>query len=91
MVMGSVTLNTGAEWKKLLNNNTRTRVDTQIIGTKKNTFQLKLKNQIRSTRITSRHTCYLCPGTIRVVGAPLLTSATTSAISDGLRLLSDCC
>ena len=29
----------------LLNKNTRTRVDTQIIGTKKNTFQLELKNR----------------------------------------------
>ena len=40
MVMGSFTLNTRAERRKLLNKNTRTRVDTQIIETKKNTFQL---------------------------------------------------
>ena len=40
MVMGSITLNTRAERRKLLNKNTRTRVDTQMIGTKKNTFQL---------------------------------------------------
>ena len=46
MVMGSITLNTRAERRKLLNKNTRTRVDTQMIGTKKNTFQLKLKNRI---------------------------------------------
>ena len=43
MVMGSITLNTRAERRKLLNKNTRRRVDTQIIGTKKNTFQLELK------------------------------------------------
>ena len=40
MVVGSITLNTRAERRKLLNKNTRTRVDTQMIGTKKNTFQL---------------------------------------------------
>ena len=45
MVMGSITLNTRAERRKLLNKNTRTRVDTQMIGTKKNTFQLKPKNK----------------------------------------------
>ena len=45
MVMGSIALNTRAERRKLLNKNTRTRVDTQIIGTKKNTFQLELKNR----------------------------------------------
>ena len=45
MVMGSITLNTRAERRKLLNKNTRTRVDTQIIGMKKNTFQLELKNR----------------------------------------------
>ena len=39
MVMGSITLNTIAERRKLLNNNTRTRVDTQMNGTKRNTFQ----------------------------------------------------
>ena len=43
MVMGSITLNTRAERRKLLNKNTRTRVDSQMIGTKKNTFQLELK------------------------------------------------
>ena len=43
VVMGSITLNTRAERRKLLNKNTRTRVDTQMIGTKKNTFQLELK------------------------------------------------
>ena len=45
MVMGSDTVNSRAERRKLLNKNTRTRVDTQIIGTKKNTFQLELKNR----------------------------------------------
>ena len=45
MVMGSITLNTRAERRKLLNKNTRTRVDTQMIGTKKNTFQNELKNR----------------------------------------------
>ena len=43
MVMGSITLNTRAERRTLLNNNTRTRVDTHMIGTKNNTFQLELK------------------------------------------------
>ena len=52
MVMGSLTLNTRAERRKLLNKNTHTRVDTQIIGTKKNTFQLELKKQVHSTRRT---------------------------------------
>ena len=45
MVMGSITLNTRAERRKLLNKNTRTIVDTQMIGTKKNMFQLELKNR----------------------------------------------
>ena len=45
MVMGSIMLNTRAERRKLLNKNTRTRVDTPMIGTKKNTFQLELKNR----------------------------------------------
>ena len=45
MVMGSITLNTRAERRKLLNKNTRTRVDTHMIGTKKNTFHLELKNR----------------------------------------------
>ena len=43
--MGSITINTRAERRKLLNKNTRTIVDTQMIGTKKNTFQLELKNR----------------------------------------------
>ena len=45
MVMGSITLNTRAERRKLLNKNTRIRVDTQMIGSKKNTFQIELKNR----------------------------------------------
>ena len=45
MVMGSVTLNTRAERRKIRNKNTRKRVDTQIIGKKKNMFQLELKNR----------------------------------------------
>ena len=45
MVMGSITLNTRAERRKLLNKNTQTRIDTEMIGTKKNTFQLELKNR----------------------------------------------
>ena len=45
MVMSSIMLNTRAERRKLLNNNTRTRVDTQMIGTNNNTFQLELKNR----------------------------------------------
>ena len=52
MVMGSITLNTRAERRKLLNKNTRPRVDTQFIGTKKNTFQLELKKQVHCTRRT---------------------------------------
>ena len=52
MVMGSITLNTRAERRKLLNKNTRTRVDTQMIETKKNMFQLELKN--RSTALEER-------------------------------------
>ena len=52
MVMGSITLNTRAERRKLLNKNTRTRVDTQMIGTKKNTFKIELKKQVHSTRRT---------------------------------------
>ena len=46
MVMGSITPNTRAERRKRLNKNTRTRVDTQMIGTKKNTFQFELKNRL---------------------------------------------
>ena len=46
MVMGSISINTRAERRQLLNKNTRTRGDTHIIGTKKNTFQLELKNRI---------------------------------------------
>ena len=34
-----------AERRKLLNKNTRTRVNTQMIGTKNNTFHLELKNR----------------------------------------------
>ena len=45
VVMYSIMLNTREERRKLLNKNTRTRVDTQMIGTKKNTFQLELKNR----------------------------------------------
>ena len=45
MVTSSIMLTTRAERRKLLNKNTQTRVDTQIIGTKKNTFQLELKNR----------------------------------------------
>ena len=45
MVMGSITLNTRAERRKLLNKNTRTRVDTQMLGTKKNTRQLEINNR----------------------------------------------
>ena len=52
MVMGSITLNTRVERRKLLNKNKRTRVDTQIIGTKKNTFQLELKKHVHNTRRT---------------------------------------
>ena len=37
-------LNTRAERRNLLNKNTQTRVDTQLIGMKNNTFQLELKN-----------------------------------------------
>ena len=49
MVMGSITLNTRTERRKLLNKNTRTRIGTQMVGTKKNMFQLELKN--RSTTL----------------------------------------
>ena len=42
VVMGSVTLNTKAERMK-----PQTRVDTQMIGTKKNMFQIELKNSTR--------------------------------------------
>ena len=38
MVMGSITLNTRAERWKLLNKNTRTRVDTQKIGRRRTRF-----------------------------------------------------
>ena len=37
--------NTRAERRKLPTKNTRTTVDTQMIGTKKNTFQFELKNR----------------------------------------------
>ena len=46
--MGSVTLNTKAERRKFLNKNTQTRDDTRMIGTKKNTLQLELKNRFRA-------------------------------------------
>ena len=49
MVMGSVTLNTRAERRNLLNKNTRKRVDTQMIGANKNTFQLATEKQDHST------------------------------------------
>ena len=52
VVMGSIMLNTRAERRKLLNKNTRTRVDTQMIGTKKKTFQLELNKQVHSARRT---------------------------------------
>ena len=45
MLMGSITLNTTAERRKLLNTNTQPRVGTQMIGTTKNTFQFELKNR----------------------------------------------
>ena len=45
MVMGSITLNTRMEVSKLLNKNTQTRVDTLMLGIKKNTFQLELENR----------------------------------------------
>ena len=45
MVMGYVTLKIKAELGKLLNKNTQTRVDIQMIETKKNTFQLELENR----------------------------------------------
>ena len=51
MVMGFITLNTRAERRKLLNKNTRTIAYTQMIGTKKNYFQLELK-RVYSTRRT---------------------------------------
>ena len=43
MAMCSSTLKTRAERRRLLNKNTRTRVDTQIIETKKKKSQLELK------------------------------------------------
>ena len=43
MAMVSVTLNTIAETRKLLNKNTQIIVDHQMIGTKINTFQLEMK------------------------------------------------
>ena len=45
MVMGSITQHTRAERRKLLNKNTRKRVDTQMVGTKINTFLLEPKNR----------------------------------------------
>ena len=52
MAMGFVTLNTIAERRKLLNNNTKTRVHTQMIGTRKNTFSTRTEKQVHSTRKT---------------------------------------
>ena len=46
--MGSITLNAREERRKIVNKNTRTRVGTQMIGTKTNTFQLELKNRFTS-------------------------------------------
>ena len=40
--MGSLTLNTRPERRKLLNKNTQTIVGSQLSGKKKTTFQLKL-------------------------------------------------
>ena len=45
MVMGPVTSNIKVERRKLLNKNTQTRVDTQMNRTRKNTFQLELRNR----------------------------------------------
>ena len=45
MVMGPVTSNIKVERRKFLNNNTQTRVDTQMNRTRKNTFQLELRNR----------------------------------------------
>ena len=52
VVMDSIMLNTREERRKLLNKNTRTRVDSQMIGTKKKTFQLELNKQVHSARRT---------------------------------------
>ena len=49
MVMGFITLNTRAERRKLLNKNTRTIAYTQMIGTKKDYFQLEVKKRVYST------------------------------------------
>ena len=43
--VGSVMSNTRAERRKPINENTQIRVDTQMITTKKNTFQIELKNR----------------------------------------------
>ena len=43
--MSSITLNTRAERMKVLNENAQTRVDTPMIGTKKNTFHGELENR----------------------------------------------
>ena len=48
--MGSITLNTRVERRKLLNKNTRTRIDTKMIGMKKNTFQFELKNSFTALK-----------------------------------------
>ena len=44
LLIGCLTLNTRAERMNLLNKNTEAKVDTQMIGTKKNGFQLEPKN-----------------------------------------------
>ena len=44
MVIGSVTLNTREERMNPLNKKTQTIIDTHMIGLKKNSFQLELRN-----------------------------------------------
>ena len=53
MVMGSITLNTRAERRKLLNKNTRTRVDTQIELELKNRFTAQEKHDDMDSLNTS--------------------------------------
>ena len=88
VVMGSIMLNTRAERRKLLNKNTRTRVDTQMIGTK-NTFQLELKNRFRlklHTRLLK-----LCKTAIlsytRLLNYTILLKLQTQGCSNYARLL----
>ena len=45
LIICFVTLNTSTERRKLLNKNTQLRVDTHIIGTKKDAFKLELKHR----------------------------------------------